>query len=81
MRALVGYILIRRLSYKLKMSRNFWFATLSSLVSRFAVRMGEKQTLRKQAVGLLEDWQEWKVTPRLMQKKNVGAISYTETPD
>lgn len=60
-RALVGYILIRRLGYKLKDVAKFLgrdVATVSSLVSRFAVRMGENQTLRKQAVRLLEDCQE-----------------------
>lgn len=60
-RALVGYILIRRLGYKLKdvakcLGRDV--ATVSSLVSRFAVLMGENQTLSKQAVRLLEDCQE-----------------------
>ena len=60
-RALVGYILIRRLGYKLKdvakcLGRDV--ATVSSLVSRFAVRISENQTLRKQAVRLLEDCQE-----------------------
>ena len=60
-RALVGYILIRRLGYKLKdvakcLGRDV--ATVSSLVSRFAVRMSENETLRKQTVRLLADCQE-----------------------
>ena len=60
-RALVGYVLIRRLGYKLKdvakcLGRDV--ATVSSLVSRFAVRMGENERLRKQAVRLLADCQE-----------------------
>jgi chromosomal replication initiation ATPase DnaA len=60
-RALVGYVLIRRLGYKLKdvaklLGRDV--ATVSSLVSRFAGRMGENERLRKQTVRLLEDCQE-----------------------
>jgi putative transposase len=60
-RALVGYVLIRRLGYKLKdvakcLGRDV--ATVSSLVSRFAVRMSENETLRKQAVRLAADCQE-----------------------
>ena len=63
-RALVGYILIRRLGYKLKdvakcLGRDV--ATVSSLVLRIAVRMSENETLRKQAVRLAEDCQELKV--------------------
>jgi len=57
-RALVGYVLIRRLGYKLKdvakcLGRDA--ATVSSLVSRFAVRMSENETLRKQAARLAAD--------------------------
>ena len=60
-RALVGYVLIRRLGYKLKdvakcLGRDA--ATVSSLVSRFAVRMSENEPLRKQAVQLAADCQE-----------------------
>jgi putative transposase len=60
-RALVGYVLIRRLGYKLKdvakcLGRDV--ATVSSLVSRFAVRMSENEPLRKQAVQLAADCQE-----------------------
>jgi putative transposase len=60
-RALVGYVLIRRLGYKLKdvakcLGRDA--ATVSSLVSRFAVRMSENETLRKQAARLAADCRE-----------------------
>jgi len=60
-RALVGYVLIRRLGYKLKdvakcLGRDA--ATVSSLVSRFAVRMSENETLRKQTARLAADCQE-----------------------
>jgi len=60
-RALVGYVLIRRLGNKLKdvakcLGRDV--ATVSSLVSRFAVRMSENAPLRKQAVQLAADCQE-----------------------
>jgi hypothetical protein len=60
-RALVGYILIRRLGYKLKdvakcLGRDV--ATVSSLVSRFAVRMSENETLRNRAVRLAADCRE-----------------------
>ena len=60
-RALVGYVLIRRLGYKLSdVSRCLGrdLATVSSLVSRIAVRMNENETLRKQAVRLAADCQE-----------------------
>ena len=60
-RALVGYILIRRLGYKLKDVAKYLgrdVATVSSLVSRFAVRISENETLRKQAVRLAADCQE-----------------------
>jgi putative transposase len=60
-RALIGYVLIRRLGYQLKdvakcLGRDA--ATVSSLVSRLAVRMSENETLRKQAVRLAADCQE-----------------------
>ena len=51
-RALVGYVLIRRLGYRLKdvakcLGRDL--ATVSSLVSRFSERLAEDGRLRKQA--------------------------------
>ena len=57
-RALVGYVLIRRLDYKLKdvakcLGRDL--ATVSSLVSRFAERLAKDGTLRKQAEQLAQD--------------------------
>jgi putative transposase len=57
-RALVGYVLIRRLGYKLKevarcLGRDI--ATVSSLVSRCAERMNDNETLRKQATRLAKD--------------------------
>ena len=60
-RALVGYVLIRRLGYKLKdvakcLGRDA--ATVGSLVSRFAVRMSENETLRKQTARLAADCRE-----------------------
>jgi putative transposase len=60
-RALVGYVLIRRLGYRLKdvakcLGRDA--ATVSSLVSRLAVRMSENETLRKRAVRLTAYCQE-----------------------
>jgi putative transposase len=60
-RALIGYVLIRRLGYQLKdvakcLGRDA--ATVSSLVSRLAVRMSEDETLRKRAVRLAADCQE-----------------------
>lgn len=60
-RALVGYVLIRRLGYKLKevarcLGRDV--ATVSSLVSRFADRISENETLRKQTERLAADCQE-----------------------
>jgi REP element-mobilizing transposase RayT len=64
LRALVGYVLIRRLGYKLKevarcLGRDA--ATVSSLVSRITDRMGEDEALRKRAMRLAEDFQELKV--------------------
>jgi hypothetical protein len=60
-RALVGYVLIRWLGYKLKdvakcLGRDV--ATVSSLVSHFAACMSENETLRKQAARLAADCQE-----------------------
>ena len=57
-RALVGYVLIRRLGYKLKevascLGRDM--ATVSSLISRFAERLGKDERLRRQAKQLAED--------------------------
>jgi len=57
-RALVGYVLIRRLGYKVKdvarcLGRDM--ATVSSLVSRFAERIAEDDNLRKQAARLAKD--------------------------
>jgi hypothetical protein len=54
----VGYVLIRRLDYKLKdvakcLGRDL--ATVSSLVSRFAERLAKDGTLRKQAEQLAQD--------------------------
>jgi len=58
---MVGYVLIRRLGYKLKdvarcLGRDV--ATVSSLVSRFADRMSENETLRRQAARVAADCQE-----------------------
>ena len=58
LRALVGYVLIRRLSYKLKevagcLVRDM--ATVSSMVSRFAERLGEDGRLRGKAKRSAED--------------------------
>jgi len=55
LRAMVGYVLIRRLGYKLTdvarcLGRDV--ATVSSLISRFTDRMSENETLRKQATRL-----------------------------
>jgi len=60
-RALVGYVLIRRLGYRLKdvakcLGRDL--ATVSSLVSRFSERLAEDGRLRKQTERLAEDCQE-----------------------
>ena len=57
-RALVGYVLIRRLGYKLKevascLGRDM--ATVTSMVSRFAERLGEDARLRRKAERLAED--------------------------
>ena len=58
---MVGYVLIRRLGYKLKyvarcLGRDV--ATVSSLVSRFADRMSENEILKKQAARLATVCQE-----------------------
>ena len=60
-RALVGFIFILRLGYKVKdvakcLGRDA--ATVRFLVSRFAVHMNENETLRKQAVRLAADCRE-----------------------
>jgi putative transposase len=57
-RALVGYVLIRRMGYKVKdvarcLGRDI--ATVSSLVSRFAERVAEDDALKRQAVRLAKD--------------------------
>ena len=57
-RALVGYVLIRRLGYQLKevaMCLGRDMATVSSMVSRFAERLGEDGRLRRKAKRLGED--------------------------
>jgi hypothetical protein len=61
LRAMVGYVLIRRLGYKLTdvarcLGRDV--ATVSSLISRFADRMSENETLKKQAARVTADCQE-----------------------
>ena len=51
-RALVGYVLIRRLGYRLREGSSClgWdVATMSSLISRFSVRMTKNAEFRKQA--------------------------------
>ena len=53
-RALVGYVLIRRLGYKLKdvakcLGRDI--ATVSSLVSRYSEHMAKPEELKKQVGG------------------------------
>jgi len=51
-RALVGYVLIRRLGYKLKDVAKYLgrdLATVSSLVSRYSERMAQDEDLNKQA--------------------------------
>jgi transposase len=51
-RALVGYVLIRRIGYRLKDVARFLgrhVATVSSLVSRYSERMAEDEELKKQA--------------------------------
>jgi chromosomal replication initiation ATPase DnaA len=57
-RALVGYVLIRQLGYKLKDVAKYLgrdIATVSSLVSRLDVRMNENETLRRRVAGLTAD--------------------------
>jgi hypothetical protein len=61
LRAMVGYVLIGRMGYKLKdvarcLGRHV--ATVSSLVSRFADRMSENDTLKKQAARVTADCQK-----------------------
>ena len=60
LRAMVGYVLIRRLGYKLKDVAKFMgrdVATVSWLVSRFADRMSENETMKKQAARVAADCQ------------------------
>jgi hypothetical protein len=58
-RALVGFVLTGGLAISLKKSPNVWVdvSTISSLVSRFAVRMSEDETLKERAVRLVADCQ------------------------
>ena len=63
-RALVGYVLIRRLGYKLKdvascLGRDT--ATVSSLVSRYSDRMTIDQELKKSVSRMVKDCLEYKV--------------------
>jgi putative transposase len=60
-RALVGYVLIRRLGYKLKdvakyMGRDV--ATVSSLVSRYSERIAKDKELKTQATGIVKQYLE-----------------------
>jgi hypothetical protein len=57
-RALVGYVLIRRLGYKLKdvarcLGRDI--ATVSSLISRYTERIADDEEWRKQSTRIAED--------------------------
>jgi putative transposase len=57
-RALIGYILIRRLGYKLKdvakcLGRDM--TTVSSLISRYSERMADDEEWRKQSTRIAED--------------------------
>jgi chromosomal replication initiation ATPase DnaA len=57
-RALVGYVLVRRLGYKLKdvakcLGRDV--ATVSSLVSRYTERMAEDEEGNKDAIRIVTD--------------------------
>jgi chromosomal replication initiation ATPase DnaA len=57
-RALVGYVLIRRLGYTLKdvakcLGRDI--ATVSSLISRYTERIADDQEWRKQSTPIAED--------------------------
>jgi putative transposase len=57
-RALAGYVLIRRLGYKLKDVAKFMgrdVATVSSLVSRYSDRMAEHRGLKKQAAQIAKN--------------------------
>jgi REP element-mobilizing transposase RayT len=60
-RALIGYVLIRRLGYKLKdvakcLGRDM--ATVSSLVSRYSERLAQDEELKKQAARIMKDWRD-----------------------
>jgi hypothetical protein len=80
-RALVGYILIRRLGYKLKdvakcLVREV--ATVSSLVSRFTVRMGEKPDVEDpgcSSTGSLSRIESPTTRLQTDAEKNMGGIS------
>ena len=57
-RALVGYVLIRRLGYRLKdiakcLGRDI--ATVSSLISRYSNRIADDEEWRKQGIRIAED--------------------------
>ena len=57
-RALIGYVLIRRLGYKLKdvakcLGRDM--ATVSSLVSLYSERLAQDEELKKQAARIMKD--------------------------
>ena len=57
-RALIGYVMIRRLGYKLKdvakcLGRDI--ATVSSLISRYTERIADVQDWRKQSTRIAED--------------------------
>jgi hypothetical protein len=59
--AMFGYLLIRSLGYMLKDIASCLgqdVVTVSSLISRFADRMSENETLRKQAACVAADCQE-----------------------
>jgi hypothetical protein len=60
-RALIGYVLIRRLGYKLKdvakcLGRDM--ATVSSLVSRYSERLAQDEELKKPAARIMKDWRD-----------------------
>jgi REP element-mobilizing transposase RayT len=60
-RALIGYVLIRRLGYKLKdvakcLGRDM--ATVSSLVSRYSERLAQDEELKNPAARIMKDWRD-----------------------
>ncbi len=66
-RALVAYVLIRRLGYKLKdvskcVGRDI--ATVSSLVSRYSERMSDDPNMKKEAAQIAKDCLDWKARPQ-----------------